>query len=154
MAMPPQGNDWAFHYLPKVDRKYSWAEIWDDMYRGKVKGLLAFGMNGVSIGPNSRKNIEALKKAEWLVVCEIYPDETSEFWKSPGITKEEMKDPDHGIPPAGRGLCGKGRNVCQLGALAAVEGRGPAPAARLQARPGNPGAHFPQRARTVSEGRR
>jgi formate dehydrogenase major subunit len=85
-----KGNDWAFHYLPKVDRKYSWAEIWDDMYRGKVKGLLAFGMNGVSIGPNSRKNIEALKKAEWLVVCEIYPDETSEFWKSPGITKEEM----------------------------------------------------------------
>ena len=50
-------NDWAFHYLPKVDRKYSWAEIWDDMYRGKVKGLLAFGMNGVSIGPNSHKNI-------------------------------------------------------------------------------------------------
>jgi formate dehydrogenase major subunit len=85
-----KANDWAFHYLPKVDRKYSWAEIWDDMYRGKVKGLLAFGMNGVSIGPNSHKNIEALKKAEWLVVCEIYPDETSEFWKSPGITKEEM----------------------------------------------------------------
>ena len=83
-------NGWAFDYLPKVDRKYSWAEIWDDMYRGKVKGLLAFGMNGVSIGPNSHKNIEALKKAEWLVVCEIYPDETSEFWKSPGITKEEM----------------------------------------------------------------
>ena len=83
-------NDWAFHYLPKVDRKYSWVEIWDDMYRGKVKGLLAFGMNGVSIGPNSHKNIAALKKAEWLVVCEIYPDETSEFWKSLGITKEEM----------------------------------------------------------------
>jgi len=83
-------NDWAFHYLPKVDRKYSWAEIWDDMYKGKVKGLFAFGMNGVAIGPNSHKNIEALKKADWLVVCEIYPDETSEFWKSPGITKEEM----------------------------------------------------------------
>jgi formate dehydrogenase major subunit len=48
-------------------------------------------MNGVQIGPNSRKNIDALKKAEWLVVCEIYPDETSEFWKSPGITAEEMK---------------------------------------------------------------
>ena len=83
-------NDWAFHYLPKVDRKYSWAEIWDDMYQGKVKGLFAFGMNGVAIGPNSHKNIAALKKADWLVVCEIYPDETSEFWKSPGITKDEM----------------------------------------------------------------
>jgi formate dehydrogenase major subunit len=84
-------NDWAFHYLPKIDRKYSWAEIWDDMYKGTVKGLFAFGMNGVQIGPNSRKNIDALKKAEWLVVCEIYPDETSEFWKSPGITADEMK---------------------------------------------------------------
>ncbi|SPE38889.1 fragment of formate dehydrogenase O, large subunit (part 2/2) [Candidatus Sulfopaludibacter sp. SbA3] len=84
-------NDWAFHYLPKIDRKYSWVEIWDDMYRGTVKGLLAFGMNGVAIGPNSQKNIDALKKADWLVVCEIYPDETSEFWRSPGITTDEMK---------------------------------------------------------------
>src|SRR5437016_5451310 len=84
-------NDWAFHYLPKIDRRYSWGEIWDDMYKGTVKGLLAFGMNGVAIGPNSQKNIDALKKADWLVVCEIYPDETSEFWKSPGITPDQMK---------------------------------------------------------------
>jgi formate dehydrogenase major subunit len=84
-------NDWAFHYLPKVDRNYSWTQIWDNMYRGSVKGMFAFGMNGVAIGPNSQKNIEALKKADWLVVGEIYPDETSEFWKSPGISPEEMK---------------------------------------------------------------
>jgi formate dehydrogenase major subunit len=84
-------NDWAFHYLPKIDRKYSWADIWDNMYHGHVKGLIAFGMNGVAIGPNSMKNIEALKKADWLVVGEIYPDETSEFWKSPGITPDQMK---------------------------------------------------------------
>lgn len=85
-------NDWAFDYLPKLERKHSWTEIWDDMYRGTIKGMFAFGMNGVAIGPNSQKNIDALKKAEWLVVCEIYPDETSEFWKSPGITTGEMKN--------------------------------------------------------------
>ena len=84
-------NDWAFHYLPKIDRKYSWVEIWDDMYNGHVQGLFAFGMNGVQVGPNSRKNIEALKKANWLVVGEIYPDETSEFWRAPGTTPDEMK---------------------------------------------------------------
>jgi formate dehydrogenase major subunit len=84
-------NDFAFHYMPKVDRNYSWTQIWDNMYRGSVKGMLAFGMNGVAIGPDSQKNIEALKKADFLVVGEIYPDETSEFWKSPGITPEEMK---------------------------------------------------------------
>ncbi len=85
-------NDWAFSYLPKVDREYSWVHIWDDMYKGKVKGVLAFGMNGVAIGPNSKKNIDALKKADWLAVCDIYPEETSDFWKSPGITTDEMKN--------------------------------------------------------------
>ena len=85
-------NDWAFHYMPKVDRNYSWTQIWDNMLSGSVKGLFAFGMNGVAIGPDSQKNIEALKKADWLVVGEIYEDETSEFWKSPGITPAEMKD--------------------------------------------------------------
>jgi formate dehydrogenase major subunit len=85
-------NDWAFHYMPKVDRNYSWTQIWDNMLSGSVKGIFAFGMNGVAIGPDSQKNIEALKKADWLVVGEIYEDETSEFWKSPGITPAEMKD--------------------------------------------------------------
>ncbi len=84
-------NDWAFHHLPKIDRNHSWVNIWNDMYDGKVKGIFAFGMNGVMIGPDSQKNIEALKKADWLVVCEIYPDETSEFWRAPGITPEELK---------------------------------------------------------------
>src|SRR5438105_160616 len=83
-------NDYAFHYLPKIERKYSWTEMWDYMYQGQVKGLFAFGMNGVMIGPSSRKNIDALKKADWLVVCELYPDETSEFWRAPGISKDEM----------------------------------------------------------------
>jgi formate dehydrogenase major subunit len=84
-------NGWAFDYLPKVDRNYSWVQMWDDMYNGTVKGMIAFGMNGVAIGPNSKKNIDALKKADFLVVGEIYPDETSEFWRSPGISSDEMK---------------------------------------------------------------
>jgi formate dehydrogenase major subunit len=84
-------NHWAFDYLPKVDREYSWTHIWDDMYKEKVKGLISFGMNGVAIGPNSQKNIDALKKAKFLVVCDIYPEETSDFWRAPGIAPEETK---------------------------------------------------------------
>jgi formate dehydrogenase major subunit len=84
-------NDWCFNYLPRIgDKRFSWVDQWDAMYNGKLKGLMAFGMNGVAIGPNSKKNIDALKKAEWLVVCEIYPEETAEFWQSPGITAEEQ----------------------------------------------------------------
>ena len=85
-------NDFNYHHLPKIDRKFAWTEMWDEMFSGKVKGLFAFGMNGVAIGPNSRKNIEALKKADFLVVCDLYAEETAEFWNSPGITKDEMKN--------------------------------------------------------------
>ncbi len=85
-------NGWAFDYLPKVDRNYSWVQLWDNMYNGIVRGIFAFGMNGVAIGPDSKKNIEALKKADWLVVGEIYEDETSEFWtEKAGNSPEEIK---------------------------------------------------------------
>jgi len=84
-------NGWAFDYLPKIDREYSWTHIFNEMYEGKLQGLLAFGMNAVAIGPNSQKNIDALKKAKFLVVCDIYPEETSDFWRAPGITPEETK---------------------------------------------------------------
>ena len=84
-------NGFAFNYLPKIDRRYSWVEIWDDMFTGKIKGFFAFGMNGVMIGPDTSKNIEALKRADFVVVCEIYPDETSGFWQAPGITVEDQK---------------------------------------------------------------
>src|ERR1700726_1197678 len=91
-AAATKQNDFAFHYLPKVDRDYSWTYIWDDMYNGKVKGMMAFGMNGVMVGPDTNKNINALKKADWLGVGEIYEDETSEFWRAPGITADEQKN--------------------------------------------------------------
>ncbi len=121
----------------------------------QVKGVFAFGMNGVMIGPDSQKNIDALKKADFLVVCEIYPDETSEFWKAPGTTPEEMKQIQttvYRLP--GAGFAEKGWNLRQLGALAAVEECRPAASGRLPPRSGHPGANLPQGPRALQEGRR
>jgi formate dehydrogenase major subunit len=84
-------NDFAFQNLVKIDRRYSWVEMFDRMYNGEMKGLFAFGMNAVMIGPNSKKNIAALGKLDWLVVGEIFADETSEFWKAPGTTPDDMR---------------------------------------------------------------
>ena len=148
-------NDWAFHYLPKIDRKYSWTEIWDDMYRGKVKGLFAFGMNGVAIGPNSQKNIDALKKADWLVVGEIYPGRDERVLDGAGHhARGDEEDPDDRLSPAVRGLRREGRHVRQLGALAAVEERRAAAARAGEARSGHPRADLPEGARAVPEGGR
>ena len=145
-------NGFAYDYFPKVDRDYSWTHIWDDMYNGKVKGMMAFGMNGVMIGPDTNKNINALKKADWLVVGEIYPDETSEFWKAPGITRRRAENHQyHGVPPALRRLCGKRRQHDELRALGDLEiCRGPA-SGRGAARSGHHRADFPARPGPVQE---
>ena len=39
-------NGFAFDYLPKPGWDCSWTHIWDDMYNGKIKGMMAFVMNG------------------------------------------------------------------------------------------------------------
>ena len=148
-------NHFAFDYLPKVDRDYSWTQIWDDMYNGKVKGMFAFGMNGVMIGPDTNKNINALKKADWLVVGEIYPDETSEFWRAPGITADEQEEyQDHGLPSAVCRFCGKRRQHDQLGALGDMEVCCGSASRTSTARSGHHRADFPASSGFVQERRR
>jgi formate dehydrogenase major subunit len=85
-------NDFGFHWWPKISRRYSWVEQFDRMYKGEIKGFMAFGMNAVMIGPNSKKTVDAMKKLDWAVVCEVFDDETSNFWQYPGTTKDEMKN--------------------------------------------------------------
>ncbi len=86
-------NDFGYSWLPKIDGNYSWMYIYDDMYRGSSmraggkepgpEGLLAFGMNPVALGPNSKKMVAALSKAKWLVVVDNFETETATFWKAP-----------------------------------------------------------------------
>jgi anaerobic selenocysteine-containing dehydrogenase len=68
---------------PKMDRDYSWTYIYDNAYRGVVKGLLTFGMNPVGNGPHSKKMIRTLAKLDWMVVVENFETETAAFWRSP-----------------------------------------------------------------------
>ncbi len=113
--------------------------------------MLAFGMNGVAIGPDSKKNIDALKKADWLVVGEIYPDETSEFWRSPRVIHQgEMKEIQttvYRLPCAG--FAEKDGSLHEFRALAALEERGRSDAGRLPSGPGHRCADFPEGARSV-----
>src|SRR6266540_6098644 len=76
-------NEFGYAWLPKMDRDYSWTYIYDDAYRGGVKGLVTFGMNPVGNGPHSKKMIRALAKLDWMVVVENFETETATFWKSP-----------------------------------------------------------------------
>ncbi len=74
-------NQWAFHWLPKVDGNYSWVYLFDRMYAGKIRGLIDFGMNPVAGGPNTEKIIAALSRLDWLVLAEAFETETAAFWR-------------------------------------------------------------------------
>lgn len=81
-------NDFGYAFHPRLPQapdgtyeNWSWAYIFDRMYRGQMEGLFSFGMNPVSNGPHSRKVIAALAKLKWLVVAENFEQETASFWR-------------------------------------------------------------------------
>ena len=107
-----RNNDFAYHYHPKLPQapsgeyeNWSWAYIFDHMYRGRMEGFFSFGMNPVSNGPHSKKVISALSKLKWLVVAECFEQETSTFWKREilelaGNRPEEVKTEVFLLPAA------------------------------------------------------
>lgn len=92
-AAATKENDFGYAWLPKCDGNYSWAYMFDDMYRGNSKraggtepgpeGLISFGMNPMGTGPNTGKMVGALSKLKWLVIVENVETETARFWQAP-----------------------------------------------------------------------
>jgi formate dehydrogenase major subunit len=92
-AAATKENDFGYGWWPKLDGNYSWAYMFDDMYRGNSQraggtepgpeGLISFGMNPVGTGPNTGKMLGALAKLKWLVVVENVETETAQFWRAP-----------------------------------------------------------------------
>ncbi len=86
-------NDFCFNYLPKVDPKINYTHIGmiEAMGQGKVKGLWVWGQNPAVGGPNSNGARAALGNLDWLMVADIWMNETAEFWKRPGVNSSEIK---------------------------------------------------------------
>ncbi len=84
-------NDYAYHLVPKRSGNYSHISLFEAMYAGKIKGLMAFGQNPAVGGPNSLKERKALDKLEWLVAVDLWETDTSVFWKRPGVNPADIK---------------------------------------------------------------
>ncbi|MCG2765833.1 MAG: formate dehydrogenase-N subunit alpha [Desulfarculaceae bacterium] len=80
-------NDFGYGWMPKLDkgRTYAWLDIFDRMHRGEIKGLFAWGQNPACSGANSNKTRQALAKLDWLVTVNLFDNETTSFWKGPGL---------------------------------------------------------------------
>jgi len=77
-------NNWAFDWLPKLDKEYDMLQYFELMNEGKVNGYIAQGFNPLAALSNSRRVRDGLSKLKFLVVMDPLATETSEFWKNHG----------------------------------------------------------------------
>ncbi|SFC49164.1 formate dehydrogenase (quinone-dependent) catalytic subunit [Collimonas sp. OK412] len=85
-------NNWAFDYLPKLDKPYDMLQVFELMKQGKVNGYIAQGFNPLAAAPDKGKIGAGLAKLKFLVIMDPLATETSEFWKNHG----EFNDVDPG----------------------------------------------------------
>lgn len=74
-------NDWAYDYLPKLDKLHDVLQVFEDMHNGKINGYVAQGFNPLASFPNKKKIGESLAKLKFLVVIDPLATETSRFWE-------------------------------------------------------------------------
>ncbi len=83
----------AYSYTPKLDdgKNYSWLTIFDEMYKGTIKGFFAWGQNPACSGANAGKIRQGLARLDWLVNVNIFDNETGSFWNGPGMEPKEIE---------------------------------------------------------------
>jgi formate dehydrogenase major subunit len=77
-------NDWAYQYLPKLDKPYDMLQFFELMNQGKMTGFICQGFNPLAAAPNKAKLNLSLAKLKFLVVMDPLATETSEFWRNFG----------------------------------------------------------------------
>jgi formate dehydrogenase major subunit len=81
-------NNWAYEYLPKLDKQYDMLQTFELMHQGKMNGYLAQGFNPLAAAPHKAKMTEALSKLKFLVIMDPLVTETSEFWRNYGALND------------------------------------------------------------------
>lgn len=79
-----QENNFAFDYLPKLDKPYDLLQAIELMNQGKMNGYICQGFNVLASAPNKAKVQAGLSKLKFLVVMDPLETETAEFWKPHG----------------------------------------------------------------------
>ncbi len=81
------GNDLAYSLHPKLDPgvNYSWLTMMDKMFDGHFKGFFAWGQNPACCTSNAGKTRKALEQLDWMVTVNLFDNETSSFWRGPGV---------------------------------------------------------------------
>jgi len=93
-------NEFCYPYLPKVSADYSHISLFEAMYNGVIKGLIAMGQNPAVGGPNVNKEKKALQNLNWLVAADLWETETAAFWMEEGVDPKKIKTEVFLLPAA------------------------------------------------------
>lgn len=77
-------NNWAYDWLPKLDKGYDILQVFENMNQGKVNGYICQGFNPLASAPCKVKVSGSLAKLKYLVIIDPLATETSEFWQNHG----------------------------------------------------------------------
>lgn len=93
-TVDPNG-EWNYQYLPKIMGDHSQEPMMLAIADGTIRGLLVMGQNPVVGGHNARLVRKSLPNLEWMVVREIFENETASYWyRSPEVLSGELKTED------------------------------------------------------------
>jgi formate dehydrogenase major subunit len=83
-----QDNGWGYGWIPKMMGDHSQLPMMLAIRDGTIKGLLLIGQNPLVGGHNTGLIRKALPNLEWLVVREMFENETASYWyQSPGLAR-------------------------------------------------------------------
>jgi formate dehydrogenase major subunit len=78
-TIDPDGQ-WNYGFIPKIMGDHSQQPMMLGIRDGTIRGLLLTGQNPVVGGHNSHLIRQALPNLEWMVVREIFENETASYW--------------------------------------------------------------------------
>jgi anaerobic selenocysteine-containing dehydrogenase len=85
--------DECYRWLPRrgADKPATYLPMLAAMAAGQFKAALAVGINPLTGTPDNRLATQALAALDTLAVVDLFPSETAEFWRLPGVRPAAVK---------------------------------------------------------------
>ncbi len=93
-------NDFCYDWLPKAHKPVPYMVLFEDMYKGDIKGAFYMGTNPAVGGPNAGRAAKAMERLDWLVAVDLWETDSSIFWKRPGANPGQIKTEVFMLPAA------------------------------------------------------
>lgn len=73
-------NEYGYQWLPRLSGNFSLTVTMEKMKQGLVEGLVVMAQNIAVTNPNTGWGRSAIRKLKWLVVCDLFENETASAW--------------------------------------------------------------------------